>query len=726
MNWKISQDYYKEEEITKNGNKYLTGNGYLGIRGTLQEYDKSQYPAINLSGIYDRYKDGWREPLNAPNGLYTYVIVDGTPLKLPEQSPVNHSQELDMRHGIFERTTTWEKGGKRITVHGEQFASMSLTHLIGLKYSVTADCDCDLSIVTGVDGDVWDIHGPHYKEAQLSRAGNQITGSFTTNEGSRVFIGEEIFKDFEAEENTLKEEKKMLRRLSIKAKKGRTYVFTKYVCIFTSNDAGDPCKEGKEFLDQNRKYKYEALRKESEKAWESLWDKSEIQIEGDDEAMTAINYSIYHLHCIAPRHGDSLSIPARGLSGQTYKGAIFWDTEMFMLDLFLYTEPEVVRTLLKYRVDTLKGALKKAAHYGYQGAFYAWESQEGGYDACTDYNVTDVFTGRPVRTYFKDKQVHISSAIVYGIMKYVDYTKDYGFLREGGAQVVIECARFYLDLLVKKVFGTKYEIHDVIGPDEYHERVNNNAYTNRMAKFTLESALSVIEKLKETDIEAAGVLNDKYDLNRLTDELKDAVRNIYIKMPGQNGVIEQFDGYSDLEDIQIEDLQKRILNEKEYWGGANGIASHTKVIKQADVVTMLNLFKDEYSGEVKNQNFQYYEPRTEHGSSLSACMYAILACQCNKPEEAYPFFLKTAKEDLKGGGKEWAGLVYIGGTHPAAAGGAYKTVIEGFGGFRIEEGRIAVHPHLPKKWTKLGFSILYNGQWNRIEIQGSNVTIKEI
>jgi kojibiose phosphorylase/nigerose phosphorylase len=187
-----------------------------------------------------------------------------------------------------------------------------------------------------------------------------------------------------------------------------------------------------------------------------------------------------------------MSIAARGLSGQTYKGAIFWDTEMFIMPFFMFTEPEVARTLLKYRIDTLEGAKKKAVQYGFQGAFYAWESQEGGIDACTDYNVTDVFTGRPMRTYFKDKQVHISSAIVYAMMSYIDYTKDESILKEGGAQVVIECAKFYYSLLLKRAGEKRYEIHDVIGPDEYHERVNNNGYTNRMAKLCFDTAFAVV------------------------------------------------------------------------------------------------------------------------------------------------------------------------------------------------------------------------------------------
>ncbi len=288
-----------------------------------------------------------------------------------------------------------------------------------------------------------------------------------------------------------------------------------------------------------------------------------------------------------------MSIPARGLSGQTYKGAVFWDTEMFMLDFFLFTDPDVARSLMKYRVDTLGGAMEKAAFYGYEGAFYAWESQEGGFDACSDYNVTDVFTGRPQRTYFKDKQYHISAAVVYGIMRYTQITGDQSLLQEGGLKTVIECANFITVCCLKGQWGDCYEIWDVIGPDEYHERVNNNAYTNRMAKFVFQSAA---ELLKDPEWKAR--IEQEYPVDELVRRFEDAAAHIYLPKPDKDGIIEQFDGYSHLEDAPIDEVRGRLLHEKEYWGGAYGVAAETKVIKQADVVTMLNLFPEEYEPEI--------------------------------------------------------------------------------------------------------------------------------
>lgn len=217
-------------------------------------------------------------------------------------------------------------------------------------------------------------------------------------------------------------------------------------------------------------------------------------------------------------------------------------------------------------------------------------------------------------------------------------------------EMVIECAKFYRSLLIRKADSSLYEIHDVVGPDEYHERVNNNAYTNRMAKFVFDTVLE---------------LSDKYPLdNKLKEMLQDSSKNILIKKPNENGVIEQFDGYFKLEDVSVETVRSRLINPKEYWGGAYGVASNTQVIKQADIVAMLSMFKNDYTKDIMETNLKYYEPRTEHGSSLSACMYSLLACYTNNPEIAYPMFMKSAKTDLTKGGKEWLGLIYIGGTHP--------------------------------------------------------------
>ena len=287
---------------------------------------------------------------------------------------------------------------------------------------------------------------------------------------------------------------------------------------------------------------YETLKAAHAAAWEKIWDSCDVVIEGDDEAQFALRYSLYQLQLTAPRHSSKLSIPARGLSGQVYKGAVFWDTEMFMTPLFTLTDPAVARNLILYRFQTLEGAKRKAAEYGFEGAFFAWESQETGDDACTDFNVSDVFTGRPMRTHFRDKQIHVSADIVYALRKYIDQTGDESILADGADELLAECARFLCSWAYYKKDKSRYELLDVVGPDEYHERVHNNAYTNRIAKFALETAFQTLEK-------QASTFPDLGNWKEVADEL-------YIPQPNEEGIIPQFDGYEKLEDCTLEEAQE--------------------------------------------------------------------------------------------------------------------------------------------------------------------------
>lgn len=715
--WKIC-DGFDKELIPHFGNKYLIGNGYFGVRGTMEEYQKEQMCAVNMAGIYDRVGDAWRESVNAPNPFYTYVEVNGEKLALPENEPAEHVQELDFKKALHFRKTVWKTEKGNVSVVCERFASMANMHAAGMKYTVSADYDCAVKIVTGIDGDVWDINGPHFKEAVPGVSGDteQVEG-ITGEKGIHVIVSEYVKPLFEAEINAETAEKAALKTISFNLSANKEYSFTKTAVITASCDITACADKADEF-------DYEEMKNSHISAWQKIWDISAVEIDGDDEAMHALNYSIYHLNCIAPRNLKGVSIPARGLSGQVYKGAVFWDTEMFMLDYYIHTEPEIAKNIIQYRVDTLQGAKNKAAEYNLDGAYYAWESQEGGYEACSDYNIVDVFTKRPMRTFFRDKQYHVSAAVVYGIMKYVNATADYAILSDGAMEVIIECAKMYRSLLLKKADGKYYEIHDVVGPDEYHERVNNNAYTNKMAQFVFKTAYDMIKKL---DGEAYEKLSEKYDLAALSEMFYESAENMYIIKPDEEtGIIEQFDGYLKREDTSVAEVRSRLLDHREYWGGAYGVAADTQVIKQADVIAMLSIFKKDYSKEIMKKNWEYYEPRTEHGSSLSACMYSLVACGINNANAAYPLFMKSASADLRTGGKEWMGLIYIGGTHPASEGGAWIVAVNGFAGISENDGELTAEPNLPDNWKAMRFKYLYRGKIYGIEISDNKAVIKEV
>ncbi len=715
--WRVSTKDFQEDLIPHHGNKFLTGNGYFGVRGTMEEAEMEQFPAINMAGIYDGIPGKWRENVNAPNPLFTKISVNGEGLSLYEKEPSFHEQSLDFRVGVHFRKTIWQIEGGTVTVQAERFASMANQHLIGLSYSVCTDFDCELTLTTGIDGRVWDINGPHFVTMEVSE--HKVSGT-TGEQGVVVTTSEIIMTDFEAEEKSALEDKRVMTDFLISAKAGRTYTMKKLAAVTSSVDE-NPMKEKLEVLS------YETEKATHMAAWEKIWQQSAVEIEGDDEAMHAMNYSLYHLNCIAPRNLSHLSIPARGLSGQVYKGAIFWDTEMFMMDYYLYSEPDIARSLIQYRIDSLPGAREKAAQYGLPGAYYAWESQDRGFEACSDYNVVDVFTKRPMRTYFRDKQYHVSAAVVYGITKYIDATGDDSILAEGAMEVILECAMMYRGLLLQSADSDVYQIRDVVGPDEYHERVSNNAYTNRMAKHVFSTAAAYIDNIRSKMPECYQGLSSTYDLEDLREKFEASAQHIKIQKPNENGIIEQFDGYFDLEDTSVSTVRSRLLDPKEYWGGAYGVASDTQVLKQADVMAMMSIFPEDYSEEIMAKNWDYYEPRTEHGSSLSACMYALSACYIGRVEYAYPLFLKSASSDLRPGGKEWAGLVYIGGTHPAAEGGAWIVATKGFAGLHIKkDGQLGLSPKLPSHWQSMKLNLLYRGKNYRVEITQQGGTITEL
>ncbi len=709
MIWEINSEYFDTAHAAELGNRFLCGNGYLGVRGTLEEYGKEELTAINLAGIYHRHGEGWREPLNAPNPYFIKASFSGLPLNVLETDPLSHNHAIDFRHGIQKRDTVFSVNGQKVAVSCRRFASLADIHLLAMQYYVTPEADGELRITWGIDTDVWDIHGPHYKAFDFDGMLDRFIVTASTDIGDQVVVSGRCVPDFDAKP----EHNGSLITYSIHAKSGTAYSLTMTAYIYTTKDVSDPHKT----VTRAQFPAYEAALAEHKSAWEKLWEHAEVVIEGDTEAETALNYSLYHLMCIAPRHRNDLSIAARGLSGQTYKGAVFWDTEMFMLDFYLACLPEAARSALNYRIQTLPGALAKARQYGFDGAFYAWESQEGGFDACSDYNVTDVFTGRPMRTFFKDKQMHISAAVVYGLEKYIAWTGDEVLLVNGACETILQCARFYYSLLTKRVCSDVWEIRDVIGPDEYHERVDNNAYTNEMARFVFKNAVWAAHRLKELDAAAYLQLNCKLDFEKDLPLFDEAAKKLKAQTPDkETSVISQFDGYFSLEDTTLDTVRSRLKHPKEYWGGAYGVASHTQIIKQADVMTMLYLFKEKYSQEIIAANYDYYEPRTEHGSSLSACMYALTACLIGRPDDAYPLFLKSAKADLAGGGKEWAGLVYIGGTHPAAAGGAYMTLINGFLGLNPAAGILTPTPRLPSHWKSVKLQIFSQGKWHAISV----------
>lgn len=694
------------EQVKSLGDTFVIGNGHLGYRGTLEEYTKSQGVGLNIVGFYDRYSSKWRESVNVANPIYIKSYFNDKCLSVLENTPLNHNITLDTEKRVFSRKTEFDDA----IITSSRFVSATKDNLIGFEYKLTAKSAGEYSILAGIDALIDEINGPHFATKKVYRKEELIIFEGQTNESKVAYVKLKLICD-----SDFIEKKEENYRLTNEYKKNLEA--GESICLVGVADI-----EANDFIDETidiSSYElkdYLNLKDEHIKECLAQWSISQVVIDGPKDAQEGLDYSIYQLLSIAP-HKYITSIPARGVSGQTYKGAIFWDTEVFMLPFYILTNPSVARGLVEYRIKGLKGAKK----FGFRGAFYAWESQEEGYEACSLYNITDAKTGEPIRTYFADKQIHISADVIKALFDYSTRTNDYTLLNHGGLEAALEVARFYLSYSSIDKNGV-YHLNDVIGPDEYHERINDNTFTNYLVKDVISKTLKYFNELKEKSPYKASKLLTKIKMSEK--ELDDIIKfenNIYI--PSTNDIIEQFNGYFALEDVKVEDVRKRLTTANEYWGKE---ASKTRVIKQADVITLLALYPRDFSLDIAQRNFNFYEPYTEHGSSLSASMHSLVASRIGLKDKAYQFFMKTALADLGESTKKYAGGIYIGGTHPAANGGAYLSAIFGFAGLTYDGAKIKLQPHLPTEINSLTFKFYENKKVYEANVTKDSYIIKEV
>lgn len=695
------------------GTRFVIGNGHLGYRGTLEEDGKSALPALNVVGFYDRYQDNWRESVNMPNPFYIKAEFNSQPLSA-KVNCLAHYQKLILDQGLFQRRSEFIEA----TIESERFCSKANPHLVCLKYTLIAKMSGNIDISLGFDKEIYDINGPHFQKSSYERKGRMIRFLGLTNEGQE---GEEALL-IKPQIHTFYTESwkddRLLISAEVKAGTELTFFLFASICSSFFKEPLTACSEVKKAEEKG----YESEKKDHIALFQKHFMEGRVIIGDNPQAQQKIDYSIYLLTSAASSY--LTSIPARGFSGQTYKGAAFWDSENFLLPFYLLTDQTEALNLILYRINGLKGALKKAEEFGYQGAFYAWESQEDGKEGCSKYNVKDAKTGKWVRTYFVDKQIHISGDIALAILSYYERTKDNAVLLHGGLEVLFQVSLFYLSYAQKDQEGI-YHLKDVIGPDEYHERVDDNAFTNMVAKKAVSGFIRTFAEMDYAFHRELTAYQDYLQMKDFLMKAEDFVSHLYFPLPAADGVIEQFKGYFNLEDQTPVQIKAGLKDPKQYWGGQDGPASKTKTIKQADVIAMMSMFPFDFPLDILKKNYDFYSPFTEHGSSLSSSMYALAAFRLNKNEEGYDFFIKSAGVDLGGESKTWAGKIYIGGSHMAAAGGSYLSLIYGAAGMSFIDGKASFTPHLPKEITKLSFTYLEGQMRKKATIlQDGTVTIE--
>ncbi len=487
------------------------------------------------------------------------------------------------------------------------------------------------------------------------------------------------------------------------------------VTIFSSNDANNPKQAALDMLNEAVEAGYDRVLESHKKTWDKMWEHYDIKVEGNLRDMTLTRFNLYHNIIHTPTHAY-LPIGARGLSCQAYQGAAFWDQEIFNLPMYLYTQPEIARNILVYRHKTIDGARAKAKNLGYRGAFYAWISGKTGEELCPSFFFKDILTGRKIRNHFNDWQIHVSSDIAYTIWRYYEVTGDMDFLVEYGTEMMLDISLFLMTRSFYNVDKRRYEFIRLLGPDEYHENVDNNVFTNYQARYTLKKTLEVYSMMKESYPDKLDALLDKLEISQ--DNLKtfqDMIDRMYIKEPGADLIIEQFDNYFDLEDIDPKSLSERLIDKAEYWGWPNGIAVHTQVLKQADLIQLF-VMHDDFSREVLKANYDYYEPRTEHGSSLSPAMYSIIASKIGYEDQAYEYFIKSCTVDLYNANKAISGGTFIGGIHTASCGAVWQMIVFGFAGFNESDNVLHFNPKLPKDWDSFEFKVHHRNNYLDITV----------
>jgi trehalose/maltose hydrolase-like predicted phosphorylase len=492
---------------------------------------------------------------------------------------------------------------------------------------------------------------------------------------------------------------------------GSRIVIESFGSVTSSNDAPDPLERALTTVRDAESLGYASVRAESAAEWERIWRDHDIVIEGDPVDQTLLRFCTYHQRICTPAHADHLPIGARGLSCQAYQGAAFWDQEVYNLPAYLFTEPGLARSILEYRHRTLDGARRKAARLGYAGAYYAWISGITGDELCPDHFFVDVLTGRPIRNHFNVWQMHVAPDVVTSIERYVEVTGDRQFVVEHGAEIAFEVARFLHSFVRYDEWRGRYHCIRLLGPDEWHENVDDNAFTNHQVVAALRFAIDTHDWLRTQEPDRYAALAAQIELG--VDEV-DGWRRVHDRMhlpaPGDDDVIEQFAGFFDLEDTTPDVLRTRLLHPEEYWGWPNGVAVETQVAKQADVAMLLWLHADRFDDDVVRANYEYYEPRCSHNSSLSHAAFGMLAARLGDVERAHEHFRATASVDLLNTQHAVVGGTFIGGIHTAACGGTLQLAVAGFGGLACRQDALVIDPRLPPRWTSMTYPVNWRGQ----------------
>ena len=738
--WIVAEDSFEPEYLGKAESIMCQGNGYLCLRNATDEFNAGEQRDLFVAGTFNKFDDNEVTELpNAADVSRLDLRLDGVRFNLLTGKVESYDRALNLKTGETVRRVVWAApNGKRYQLVFSRFVSLNRLHLIGQKLEVTPlDGEMELDLAGGINGQMNNGGSQHFSEGDKRLfEGRHMQYNQTTEQSGIHFVFHTTFSF--AMDGVPQEEKGFIvmdRRIikqefKVTIPAGKTLTVQKLSTVYTSRDRDSEALDlaglqSKALAGHEEACAmgYDALLAESAQAWaDKVWNNVPVTIKSTNPFdQLAIRFAQYHLYIMTPRHDNRMNIGAKGLSGEGYKGHTFWDTEMFILPYFIFSAPEIARSLEEYRWLSLPGAHKKAAGNNYQGAQFPWESAwiDDG-EVTPVWGAADIVTGLPIKIWSGFIEQHITADVAYGAWEYYQVTGDQDFMDRCGYELILDTGKFWASRLEEGTDGLLH-INDVVGPDEYKEHVDDNAFTNYMAAWNIRKALEYSRQLKAERPELYQALDQKLGLAALEPQWESKLERIYLPQPREDLVIPQDRTYLTLKDIDLTKYKNQTNVGSIYRDYNQEQITHMQVSKQADILIMFLLLENQFSADVKRANWNYYEPRTLHDSSLSLSTHCILANDMGNRDMAYSLFANAAAIDVGPNMK-----TSDAGIHAASLAGIWQSVVYGFGGVRMLDGKLRINPSLPDAWSELDFYLYWKGQKLHVTLDHTSIQIQNL
>ncbi|MBL7071652.1 MAG: glycoside hydrolase family 65 protein [Candidatus Omnitrophica bacterium] len=703
--WLIKETSWERNDQEVRESQFTLGNGYLCSRGVLEEIPYDAHPGTYMAGLYDEAGSQVTEIVNLPNPINFKLIAQGEKVGVIAMDTISHNRVLDMQKGILKRRTVYATTNKeRFDYQSLRFFSMANPHIGAMQIHFTPlDADADIIVETFTDtsmtnkGILSEGRKRHFEVNKFINVKNIDYVCVRTFQ-RKIGVGYANHLTVTNEGKSYGTSEKILR---LYIKKGETATFTKIFTIHSTRDLGFRGRlerRGVASCAKAVKKGFERLLEEHIEAWRRKWDISDIDIRPDVNLQAALRFNIYHMIICSPPDSRS-SVPARTLSGEGYRGHIFWDTEIFMLPFYIFTNPETAKRLLLYRYKTLPAARRNARERGYKGALFSWESADTGKEVTPEWHRD--LDGKVIRIYTGKMENHIVADIAYAVNNYFIVTADEEFMLEAGLEIIFECARFWASRVEYNKNRDVYSIKNIIGPDEFHINVSDNAFTNVMARWNLVRAVQLCRNYQARDMRRFKKLVKRIKLRESEIENWARVSNRIPIRVDRNGIIECFNGFFKRKYMPIRELDHNFMPTLPKKISPRQLKT-TQFVKQADTVMIFHLLPDSYPLSQRRKNFDYYDKRTLHKSSLSPSMCALTGWDAGSFDKAYHYFLFSLYGDIenKHGSTD-------GGIHAASLGGNWQMVFHAFAGIRIKGGVLTINPSLPREVNAIYLNIKF-------------------